>query len=161
MLRILRLIGRHDGLKVACRALIQSLPSILNITLIMFIFFLLFAVISVSEFKGKFYYCSKEINTDMNINHKWDCLNAGGIWINQIYCFDNIPRAMITLFIMSTSAGWQDILLNSITSTDIDYVSSSSKNVFWSLFFILFLIIGFFFFLNLFMGVVVSTFNSE
>jgi len=37
---------------------------------------------------------------------KWDCLNAGGIWENQIYTFDDVPNALITLFVMATTAGW-------------------------------------------------------
>lgn len=62
---------------------------------------------------------------------------------------------------MTTTAGWQDVLMNSITSTEIDYVSSEERSTIWSLFFVLFMIIGYFFFINLFIGVVVSTFNSE
>jgi hypothetical protein len=62
---------------------------------------------------------------------------------------------------MSTTAGWQDVLINSITSTDIDYAVQDYRDPFWTIFFILFMVIGFFFFLNLFIGVVVTTFNSE
>jgi hypothetical protein len=62
---------------------------------------------------------------------------------------------------MSTTAGWTDVMNGSITSIDIDYISGSERNIFWNLFFIFFLIIGFFFFLNLFIGVVVTNFNTE
>lgn len=40
------------------------------------------------------------------MKHKWDCLSAGGEWVNQIYNFDDIPNAMVTLFVMATTAGW-------------------------------------------------------
>ncbi len=49
----------------------------------------------------------------------------------------------------------------SITAGDIDNVSVVSRSPFWSFFYILFLIVGFFFFLNLFIGVVVTNFNTE
>jgi hypothetical protein len=62
---------------------------------------------------------------------------------------------------MSTTAGWTDVMNGSITSTDFDYISGSKRSLFWNLFFIFFLIIGFFFFLNLFIGVVVTNFNTE
>lgn len=88
-------------------------------------------------------------------------MNTGGVWQNFVYNFDNIPNALVTLFVMTTTAGWQDVLMNSITSTEIDYVSSEERSTIWSLFFVLFMIIGYFFFINLFIGVVVSTFNSE
>jgi hypothetical protein len=63
VLRILRLISRHQGLKVAVRALYYALPNILNVTVIMLIFFLIFGVIGVSQFKGKFYFCAEDIAT--------------------------------------------------------------------------------------------------
>lgn len=53
------------------------------------------------------------------------------------------------------------MLVNSITSTQLDYVAQDYRSPFWSFFFILFMIIGFFFFLNLFVGVVVSNFQTE
>ena len=52
-------------------------------------------------------------------------------------------------------------MLNSLTSTDIDYVANAERSIFWTIFFIFFMIIGFFFFLNLFIGVVVTNFNTE
>ena len=125
------------------------------------LYILIFGVISVSQLKGKFYYC-EEAQGELPVENKWDCFNAGGLWLNQIYQFDDIPNAIITLFVMATTAGWQDVLINACTSTEIDYVSESTKrNPFWILFYIFFMIIGFFFFLNLFIGVVVTTFNSE
>jgi hypothetical protein len=63
VLRILRLISRHQGLKVAVRALYYALPNILNVTVIMLIFFLIFGVIGVSQFKGKFYFCAEDLAT--------------------------------------------------------------------------------------------------
>ena len=62
---------------------------------------------------------------------------------------------------MSTTAGWQDVLVNTITAGDLDYVQVEYRSPFWSFFYILFLIVGFFFFLNLFIGVVVTNFNTE
>jgi hypothetical protein len=93
--------------------------------------------------------------------NKWDCLNAGGEWINDFYNFDNIANAIFTLFVMSTTAGWTDVMMSSITSTEIDYVAGTQRNLFWNLYFIFFLIVGYFFFLNLFIGVVVTNFNTE
>lgn len=81
VIRILRLINRNEGLQVAVRALIYGIPNILNVTLIMILFFLIFGVIFVSRFKGKFYFCSDDIG-GLEIQQKWDCLNAGGVWEN-------------------------------------------------------------------------------
>ena len=58
VLRLLRLIGKNEELKVALRALFLALPNIANVTIIMILFFLIFGVISVSYFKGKFFFCN-------------------------------------------------------------------------------------------------------
>jgi hypothetical protein len=57
ILRCLRLIGRNEGLKVAVRALLFAIPNILQITIIMILFHSIFAVITMSYFKGKSHYC--------------------------------------------------------------------------------------------------------
>lgn len=53
----MRLISRNEGLKVAVRALFFAIPNVLKIALIMILFFMIFAVIGVSYFKGKLFYC--------------------------------------------------------------------------------------------------------
>lgn len=57
VLRVLRLIGRNDGLKIAVKSLFMGMPNIINVAIIMFLFFLIFGVIAVSQFKGKLYSC--------------------------------------------------------------------------------------------------------
>ena len=44
------------------RALMRAIPNILNITVIMLLFFLIFGVIGVSYFKGKLYYCTEAMD---------------------------------------------------------------------------------------------------
>lgn len=57
VLRVLRLIGRNEGLKIAIKSLYLGMPNILNVAVIMLLFFLIFGVISVSQFKGKLFSC--------------------------------------------------------------------------------------------------------
>lgn len=60
VLRILRLIGRNESLKVGLQALIYALPNMMNVTIIMLFFFLMFGILFVSYFKGKMYDCDME-----------------------------------------------------------------------------------------------------
>ncbi len=62
---------------------------------------------------------------------------------------------------MATTSGWSDIMYDAVSATDIDYVSINKNNPYWVFFFIAFIIVGGFFLLNLFVGVVISTFNRE
>jgi hypothetical protein len=44
------------------------------------------------------------------ITDKWQCLNFGGAWVNSDYHFNNLPEAVSTLFQMSTTEGWVDVM---------------------------------------------------
>ena len=52
-------------------------------------------------------------------------------------------------------------MFTAVATTDIDYDTINGNNPYWQLFFISFIIIGGIFMLNLFIGVVISTFNRE
>jgi len=101
----------------------MAIPNVANITIIMLLFFLIFGVIAVSYFKGKLFYCYNfEPTLSESIVSKWDCLSSGGDWQNRVYNFDNSIMALVTLFVMATTAGWADIMMNCATSTSIDYL---------------------------------------
>jgi hypothetical protein len=48
-----------------------------------------------------------------------------------------------------------------IDSVDIDYQPVKNQTQFWAVYFMIFIILGNFLILNLFVGVVISTFNKE
>lgn len=50
--RALRFISKNDGLKVAVGALLQSIPNILNVTVMMILVYLIFGALGISYFKG-------------------------------------------------------------------------------------------------------------
>lgn len=62
---------------------------------------------------------------------------------------------------MATCEGWIDMMLRSLNATGIDQEPVKFAGLYWALFFICFMILGNFLILNLFVGVVVSTFNRE
>ena len=160
----MRLISKNEQLKVAVRALFYAVPNVANITIIMLLFFLIFGVIAVSYFKGKFYYCtSPHEDLEHFLRSKWDCLNSGGDWLNRFYTFDDSVSALLVFFVTSTAAGWSDLMMLCATSTQIDYLPlpDSEASIIWIIFFIVFVIVGCFFFINLLVGVVISTFNIE
>ena len=162
--KALRLISRNEGLKVAVRALIYAIPNVLRISLIMGMFYMIFGVINISYFKGKLFYCLSP-HTDLisKLDTKWDCLDAGGSWVLRAYNWDNISNAAVTLFVMATTAGWGEMTIQTIIGRGVDLVPDSTLNrsTYWILYFTAFMLIGSIFFINLFVGVVQSTFRSE
>ena len=60
VLRPLRMISRHKGLKVAIIALGTSLPAIINLQIIVLFFIFLLAILQTTLFSGQFYSCSTD-----------------------------------------------------------------------------------------------------
>jgi hypothetical protein len=45
-----------------------------------------------------------------HVDNKWDCLNVGASWRNQFMNFDNVLHSMASLFIMSNSVQWSQMM---------------------------------------------------
>ena len=75
--------------------------------------------------------------------------------------FDNIGTAMVTLFVISSREGWEQSMLRAIDSTDVEQGPTFGNNPLQCLFFIVFMFIGSFFLINLFVGVIFGEFVKE
>lgn len=105
-LRPLRAMAKMEGMKVVVNALIGALPSIFNVLMVCLIFWLIFAIIGVNLFMGKFYKC---INTETGerfshevIPNRTICMSeqAAGEptdWVNSRVTFDNVLFAYLAL----------------------------------------------------------------
>ena len=124
VLRSLRMISRNEGLKLSVLSLIYSMPGILNVTVVSSLFLLLFGIFFLNILKGKFYHCQfpDEISDFIkitSIDTKYDCINHGGLWRNKAINFDDIPNALLTLFIMTTTEGWVVFMNDAVDSRGI------------------------------------------
>lgn len=68
---------------------------------------------------------------------------------------------MITLFILSSTEGWVSMMWDGVDSKGIDDNPEENYSPAWAIFYIMFILIGGFFIMNLFAGIVVDSFNSE
>ncbi|XP_051987465.1 voltage-dependent T-type calcium channel subunit alpha-1H-like isoform X1 [Xyrauchen texanus] len=157
-LRPLRVISRAPGLKLVVETLITSLRPIGNIVLICCAFFIVFGILGVQLFKGKFYHC-EGLNTK-NITNKFDCLQANFRWIRRKYNFDNLGQALMSLFVLSCKDGWVNIMYDGLDAVGVDQQPVRNHNPWMLLYFISFLLIVSFFVLNMFVGVVVENFHK-
>ncbi|RLN96091.1 hypothetical protein BBJ28_00027013 [Nothophytophthora sp. Chile5] len=73
--------------------------------------------------------------------------------------FDNVATAMLTFFEISTTEGWADVMMAAIDSNGIGMQPIRDNNMIWSYFFVAFIMIGSFFVVNLFVGVIIDNFN--
>ncbi|XP_077068639.1 voltage-dependent T-type calcium channel subunit alpha-1I isoform X3 [Siphateles boraxobius] len=157
-LRPLRVISRAPGLKLVVETLITSLKPIGNIVLICCAFFIIFGILGVQLFKGKFYYC---LGLDVkNITNRSDCISANYKWVHHKYNFDNLGQALMSLFVLASKDGWVNIMYHGLDAVAVDQQPITNNNPWMLLYFISFLLIVSFFVLNMFVGVVVENFHK-
>jgi hypothetical protein len=71
--KVLRLISRNEGLKVALYALVQTIPEVIKVSLIMFLFYSMFAVVIIRYFSGFLFICTGTVIGEPL--DKWECLS--------------------------------------------------------------------------------------
>jgi len=110
-LRPLRFLTHNVGLKLIVNALISSVGGIVNVLLVVAVVFLIFAIIGVNLFAGKFFYCS---NDPYLLHTQLDCEYSGGSWELYDHNFDRTGRAFLTFFIIASLEGWPDIMVQAV-----------------------------------------------
>ncbi|XP_062872150.1 sodium channel protein type 4 subunit alpha B isoform X1 [Trichomycterus rosablanca] len=169
-LRPLRALSRFEGMRVVVNALVGAIPSIFNVMLVCLIFWLIFSIMGVNLFAGKFYYCmnitSEEIFSIDEVNNKTDCflLMEDGHdvrWRNLKVNFDNVGMGYLSLLQVATFKGWMDIMYAAVDSRLVDEQPEYETNLYMYLYFVIFIIFGSFFTLNLFIGVIIDNFNQQ
>uniref|UniRef100_A0A8C4XC68 Sodium channel protein n=1 Tax=Erpetoichthys calabaricus TaxID=27687 RepID=A0A8C4XC68_ERPCA len=165
-LRPLRAISRWEGMRLVVNALIRSIPSISNVMLVCLVFWLIFGIVGVQIYGGKFYQCvdrnGQRLSVDI-VNNVTECQansDKGFKWVNTEINFDNIMSAYLALLQVSTFEGWMEIMASAADARGIDLQPQTDANVYSLLYFVAFIIVGTFFTLNLFIGVIIDNFNT-
>uniref|UniRef100_A0A672V8Q8 Sodium channel protein n=1 Tax=Strigops habroptila TaxID=2489341 RepID=A0A672V8Q8_STRHB len=155
---------------VVVNALLGAIPSIMNVLLVCLIFWLIFSIMGVNLFAGKFYYC---VNTTTDerfevdqINNFSQCEeliknNQSARWKNVKVNFDNVGFGYLSLLQVATFKGWMDIMYAAIDSREVSQQPKYEDNLYMYLYFVIFIIFGSFFTLNLFIGVIIDNFNQQ
>ncbi|CAF5210662.1 unnamed protein product, partial [Rotaria magnacalcarata] len=102
-LRPLKALSRFEGIRIVVNALFGAIPSIFNVLLVCLVFWLIFSIMGVQLFSGKFYKCvyvgtHDRVNVSENIKNKNDCLNSNYTWENSRINFDNVLIGYLALF---------------------------------------------------------------
>uniref|UniRef100_A0A3B4WUP0 Sodium channel protein n=1 Tax=Seriola lalandi dorsalis TaxID=1841481 RepID=A0A3B4WUP0_SERLL len=154
-LRPLRALSRFEGMRVVVNALVGAIPSIMNVLLVCLIFWLIFSIMGVNLFAGKYYYCFNQTSEEYFpvdvVNNKTQCealiqQNFTEVrWKNVKINFDNV------------GAGYLALLQVVRVEDQPDY----EVNIYMYIYFVVFIIFGSFFTLNLFIGVIIDNFNQQ
>uniref|UniRef100_A0A3Q1GQV6 Sodium channel protein n=1 Tax=Acanthochromis polyacanthus TaxID=80966 RepID=A0A3Q1GQV6_9TELE len=169
-LRPLRALSRFEGMRVVVNALVGAIPSIMNVLLVCLIFWLIFSIMGVNLFAGKYYFCNNETAEEIFqpdvVNNKTECfalINANYSevrWKNVKINFDNVGAGYLALLQVATFKGWMDIMYAAIDSRKVEDQPIYEDNLYMYIYFVIFIIFGSFFTLNLFIGTVTKLFLS-
>ncbi|XP_078726098.1 sodium channel protein type 2 subunit alpha-like isoform X2 [Lampetra fluviatilis] len=169
-LRPLRALSRFEGMRVVVNALVGAIPSIMNVLLVCLIFWLIFSIMGVNLFSGKYYYCLNKTDGQrlpISIVDNYSmCIALNDttnetLWKNVKVNFDNVGIGYLSLLQVATFKGWMDIMYAAVDSRDVKDQPSYEINLYMYLYFVIFIIFGSFFTLNLFIGVIIDNFNQQ
>ncbi|XP_022610721.1 sodium channel protein type 4 subunit alpha B-like [Seriola dumerili] len=166
-LRPLRALSRFEGMRVVVNALIGAIPSIMNVLLVCLIFWLIFSIMGVNLFAGKFGKCVNRtgfIHSVTVVNNKSDCLGMNDTqfyWTKVKVNFDNVGLGYLSLLQVATFKGWMEIMHAAVDSRGVEEQPIREINLYMYLYFVVFIIFGSFFTLNLFIGVIIDNFNQQ
>uniref|UniRef100_A0A087XFM2 Sodium channel protein n=1 Tax=Poecilia formosa TaxID=48698 RepID=A0A087XFM2_POEFO len=167
-LRPLRALSRFEGMRVVVNALIGAIPSIMNVLLVCLIFWLIFSIMGVNLFAGKFGRCVNRTGFVYDasiINNRSECNAANDTsqhyWTKVKVNFDNVGAGYLALLQVATFKGWMDIMYAAVDSRATDEQPIKEINLYMYLYFVIFIIFGSFFTLNLFIGVIIDNFNQQ
>ncbi|XP_065114990.1 sodium channel, voltage gated, type V-like, alpha b isoform X2 [Paramisgurnus dabryanus] len=166
-LRPLRALSRFEGMRVVVNALIGAIPSIMNVLLVCLIFWLIFSIMGVNLFAGKFGRCVNRTGFIYNssyINNKTECLALNSTqyyWTKVKVNFDNVGAGYLALLQVATFKGWMEIMYAAVDSRAVEEQPIKENSLYMYLYFVIFIIFGSFFTLNLFIGVIIDNFNQQ
>ncbi|XP_031154177.1 sodium channel, voltage-gated, type I-like, alpha isoform X2 [Sander lucioperca] len=167
-LRPLRALSRFEGMRVVVNALLGAIPSIFNVLLVCLIFWLIFSIMGVNLLAGKYGHCvnrtSDEDFLPSEVKNKTECekFDEAARWKYHKINFDNVGLGYLALLQVATFKGWMPIMYAAVDSqSKQEHQPEYENNMFMYIYFVVFIIFGAFFTLNLFIGVIIDNFNQQ
>jgi hypothetical protein len=169
-LRALRLTSLSFSMKVVVTALLSALPGMGSVLVFMGLLWWIYAVLGVALFKGLFFECNDGVSAEAACTGFFNqtVLETFGYgtelmerqWYSPLESskFDNIFEALYSLLKLALSDGWFNMMYYAVDSPGIGEAKSKNSYQLASLYFISFMIIGNFFTINLFVGVLANRF---
>ncbi|XP_053313773.1 voltage-dependent L-type calcium channel subunit alpha-1S isoform X2 [Spea bombifrons] len=131
LLRIFKITRYWTSLNNLVASLLNSVRSIASLLLLLFLFMIIFALLGMQMFGGRFDFEDLEIRRST---------------------FDNFPQALITVFQVLTGEDWNSVMYNGIMA----YGGPSFPGMFVCIYFIILFVCGNYILLNVFLAIAVD-----
>jgi hypothetical protein len=175
ILRPLRAIQRSKGMRMTVAALLGAVPAILTVAGCILFFCSIVAILCTQLFKGTMFSCSAGedwnplvISWEQHIWVRTACIGSSVVdgemvvpaWESADQNFDNFLNSMLSLFEIFCLEAWPDIMINLVDATDVNHGPSRNNNPSAIFLMVVLIMLGSFFLLNLFVGVIVTAYNE-
>eukprot|EP01065_Artemidia_motanka_P041527 TRINITY_DN5402_c0_g1_i1.p1 TRINITY_DN5402_c0_g1~~TRINITY_DN5402_c0_g1_i1.p1 ORF type:complete len:1627 (+),score=405.07 TRINITY_DN5402_c0_g1_i1:1530-6410(+) len=161
-LRPLRFVNKFAGLKLVVDVLVGSIKQLTNVVVFTGMIMMIFGIMGVQFFAGKFYSCSNkqwgDVSREQGVSSKGECAFR---WETYPSNFDNLLEAVQSLFEMATLEGWVAVMHLGMDAVNKDRAPVKNNQPWMSLYFIVFMVVGSFFLVNLFVGVLIGFYEKS
>ena len=184
--RALRLVRRLEGLRVITLALARSVPRILEVLLVVAVGYLITGILAYNFFGGRLYRCNDptrdcfvfenqavqdcpmerrcvgeflDPSTGQLVLRRWE--NPRYTELGDVTSFDSTPQSMLLLFEVSGLEVWPITMYRTTDITRFGHAPARFSNDIATVFFMFFIVFSSFFLVQLFVSVVVSSYNDE
>jgi hypothetical protein len=173
-LRPLRLMKRNESMRAILDALIGTLRPVAYVILFLLLTMVVFSMLGMCLFGGKFKHCSTQdllsYTFDASVSYPFgrrECVGSfirdDGVmiqraWTNPSFHFDSFSESFMTLFVVQTYK-FGFIMQMSQDVTGIGTSLARNFSIHNSLFFVVYIIVGGIFVMNLFVAFIVDGFN--
>eukprot|EP01062_Namystynia_karyoxenos_P060251 TRINITY_DN5178_c0_g1_i1.p1 TRINITY_DN5178_c0_g1~~TRINITY_DN5178_c0_g1_i1.p1 ORF type:complete len:2069 (+),score=485.17 TRINITY_DN5178_c0_g1_i1:69-6209(+) len=163
-LRPLRLVNKTQRMKVIMSALWKSVPTMINVSITSVFVIFIFGLMGLEIFSAKMDYC-----TDSPQNRAGcvgNFVNGKGVltprkWQTPDLNFDDLPSATFTLVQVASLNSWSATMYRAMDITQENEAPKRNASAMSALFFVAFVLVGTFFIINLFIGVIIVSIQRE
>ena len=187
-LRPLRAIKRDPNMRVAVSCLLSSIPQTFNVIVVMFLWFSLVGMLLVQFFQASFYRCYDPVSNEFfgvaepqggplyepspplagpgSVPSIIECVAAGGagggtaVWQSKPFSFDTYPVSLLTLFEMSTTEGWMEVMASTMDATGAGLTPLPNYGIMGAFLSVVHIFIGAFVLLNLLVASIINNYNK-
>ena len=190
VLRPLRLISRNEGMRLVLSSLFKSLPAVTNVLGVVFVIQVVFAIMGMQLYRGAMSSCTnphltREEDCFLQRSLEWSRaqnaatghdhrqLKGGGgssdvwdgtgpvLWLHsRVGSFDDFGSSMLLLYVMSTGDEWNRHMFTMMDSAGAGNAPKRFDSSPDYIFSVLWMFVGSFFAMNLFVGVIVDEFTK-
>ena len=161
-LRPLRAVSKIRGMRLVLESLMAAIPSLSHVFILSIMILTIFGITGVHFFAGKFGACTNILWGDKPAyTNIASCNEAGFRWQAHPSNFDNLGSAVLTLFEIATLEGWIEVTNMGIDATEEGYSGERNHQPLMALYFVVFIVVGAFFLVNLFTGVLVDKYDRQ